>query len=241
MEYPLFFLAGVAGSWHCVGMCGGFACALGYDAQGRPATLMRQLTYNFGRVTTYCFIGGLAGYLAAGVSAGGVDALPTSGAQRILAITSGLLMVFIGLQFLGWLRRWHGPALFGLGGQFLTKALRDLLRAPGPAAPLAFGVFNGFLPCPLVYAFAAQAAATGGPLPGLLVMLAFGLGTFPAMLLMGGLGQWLGGGKRGPGSQGTVARWRRRGVDFAGAFIVLLGVITLARGVVPIDGHLHVQ
>jgi hypothetical protein len=118
----------------------------------------------------------------------------------------------------------------------MARALRDLLGAPGPAAPLAFGVFNGFLPCPLVYAFAAQAAGSGGALPGLLVMLAFGLGTFPAMLLMGGLGGWL----RHAGARSLPNyRWRQRGVAFAGAFIVLLGLITFARGVVPIGGHLH--
>ena len=240
IEYPLIFLAGLAGSWHCVGMCGGFACGLGSDARGGTATLVRHLTYNLGRVTTYCFIGGLVGFLAAGLCASGADAPPTSGAQRILAITSGLLMVFIGLQFLGWLRRFHGPPRLGFSGQFLARALRDLLRAPGPAAPLAFGVFNGFLPCPLVYAFAAQAAGSGGPLPGLLVMLVFGLGTFPTMLLMGGLGEWLRRGGRTPGGHGLLhLRWRQRGVAFAGAFIVLLGLITFARGVVPIGGHLH--
>lgn len=241
IEYPLIFLAGVAGSWHCVGMCGGFACALGSDPRGRAATLGRQLIYNLGRVTTYCFIGGLVGFLAAGLCTSGADAPPTSGAQRVLAITSGLLMVFIGLQFLGWFRRFAGPPRLGLGGQFLARALRDLLRAPGAAAPLAFGVFNGFLPCPLVYAFAAQAAGSGGALPGLLVMLAFGLGTFPAMLLMGGLGGWLGRVERAPGGRGILPlHWRQRGVAFAGAFIVLLGLITFARGVVPLGGHLHV-
>ena len=240
LEYPLTFLAGVAGSWHCVGMCGGFACALGSDPRGRAATLRRQLTYNLGRVTTYCFIGGLVGFLAAGLCASGADAPPTSGAQRILAIASGLLMVFIGLQFLGWLRGAHGSPGLGFGATALARGLRDLLRAPGPAAPLAFGVFNGFLPCPLVYAFAAQAAGSGGAWPGLLVMLAFGLGTFPAMLLMGGLGEWLRRGGRTSLAGGLPqARWRRRGVTVAGAFIVLLGLITFARGVVPIGGHLH--
>jgi uncharacterized protein len=240
IEYPLIFLAGVAGSWHCVGMCGGFACALGSDPRGRAATLVRQLTYNLGRVTTYCFIGGLVGFLAAGLGTSGADAPPTSGAQRILAIASGLLMVFIGLQFLGWFRHFAGPPGLGIGSQFLARSLRALLRAPGPAAPLAFGVFNGFLPCPLVYAFAAQAAGTGGALPGLLVMLAFGLGTFPAMLLMGGVGGWLRGEGRLPGGRGILnLRWRQRGVAFAGAFIVLLGLITFARGVVPIGGHMH--
>ena len=232
IEYPLIFVAGIAGSWHCVGMCGGFACALGSDPRGRGATLVRQLSYNLGRVTTYCFIGALVGFLAAGLCASGAGAPPTSGAQRVLAIASGLLMVCIGLQFLGWLRRRHGPPLHGFGAQFLAPALRDLLRAPGPAAPLAFGVLNGFLPCPLVYAFAAQAAGSGGALPGLLVMLAFGLGTFPAMLLMAGLGGWL---RR----VGGAWQWRRRGVDVAGALIVVLGLITFARGVVPIGVHLH--
>ena len=241
IEYPLIFLAGLAGSWHCVGMCGGFACALGSDPRGRSATLARQLTYNLGRVTTYCFIGGLVGFLAAGLCASGVDAPPTSGAQRILAIASGLLMVFIGLQFLGWFRRrFAGPPGLGFGSSVLTRGLRDLLRAPGPAAPLAFGVFNGFLPGPLVYAFAAQAAGSGGALPGLLVMLAFGLGTFPAMLLMGGLGGWLRQGGRS-GDRGILdLRWRQRGVAFAGAFIILLGLITFVRGVIPFGGHLHV-
>ena len=167
VEYPLIFLAGLAGSWHCVGMCGGFACVLGSDPRGRAATLVRQLTYNLGRVATYCFIGGTVGFLAAELCAGEAGAPPTSGAQRVLALASGLLMVFIGLQLLGWLRRRHGPPLQGFGGQFLAPALRDLLRAPGPGAPLAFGVFNGVLPCPLVYAFAAQAAGSGGALPGL--------------------------------------------------------------------------
>src|SRR3546814_9260711 len=99
---------------------------------------------------------------------------------------------------------------------FLLRSLRDLLRAPGLSPPLAFGVLNGFLPCPLVYAFAAQAAGSGGPLPGLLVMLTFGLGTFPAMLLMGGFGGWLRGRGRRAGNDGIAPRWRRRGADLAG-------------------------
>ena len=195
---------------------------------GAAATLVRQLIYNLGRVTTYCFIGALVGYLAAGsVRRASLARRRRPGRSALLAIASGLLMVGIGLQFLGWLRGRHGAPLHAFGVQFLAPGLRSLLRLPGPAAPLAFGVLNGFLPCPLVYAFAAQAAGSGGALPGLLVMLAFGLGTFPAMLLVAGLGDRLRG------------AWRRRGVDLAGALIVVLGLITLARGVVPISVHRH--
>jgi sulfite exporter TauE/SafE len=242
VEYPFIFLAGIAGSWHCVGMCGGFACALGSDPRSPAATLARQLTYNLGRVTTYCFLGGLVGFLAAGLCSSEAGTPPTSGVQRVLAITSGLLMVFIGLSLLGWFQRSYRPPRLGFGAQSLGRALRQLLRAPGPAMPLAFGVFNGFLPCPLVYAFLAQAAGSGGALPGLLVMLAFGLGTFPAMLLMGGLGAWVGsarGRAAWPFGEGAE-HWRRRGVDFAGAFIIVLGLITFLRGTAPLGVHPHV-
>lgn len=244
--YVLIFIAGIAGSMHCVGMCGGFACALGADARGSAASLRRHLTYNAGRVTTYCFLGALAGFLGAELVGHAGDESAITLAQRALAGVSGALMIFIGLQFLGYFRSATRSAP---GSSFLAAVFRDLLKAPGPAAPLAFGVANGFLPCPLVYAFAAQAAASDGALPGMLVMAAFGLGTFPAMLAMGGAGMWLRSGTLQPVSVsalkggGTVLQraqatnWRLNGVRVAGGFIVALGLITLARGLLPLALH----
>ena len=112
-----------------------------------------------------------------------------------------------------------------MGGTTLVASLRGLLNSPSRSATLAFGVFNGFLPCPLVYAFIAHAAASANSLSGMMTMVFFGLGTFPAMLLMGGVGQWV------------QPRWRQRGVWFAGGFILLLGLITLLRGLFPFTGH----
>jgi sulfite exporter TauE/SafE len=169
-------------------------------------------------------------------------------AQRLLAAVSGLLMIFIGLRFFGLSRRSSGV---DSGDNFLVSALRTLLKAPGAAAPLAFGVLNGFLPCPLVYAFAAQAAGSGGTMPGLVTMAAFGLGTFPAMLMMGGVGGWWRHGVRQarvhtvrvnfPQSRSTVIRfdWRQHSVRIAGGFIVVLGIITVARGLLPMTSHMH--
>ena len=65
--YLLIFAAGFAGSFHCIGMCGGFACALGRDPRGRRRPLERHLLYNMGRLTTYCFLGVIAGALGPGV------------------------------------------------------------------------------------------------------------------------------------------------------------------------------
>lgn len=253
-ELAFVFLAGAAGSMHCIGMCGGFVCGLGGDPKGRAATLQRHLIYNLGRVTSYCFIGAVVGHLGLLLVGHGGENSTASTAQRALAVLSGTLMVFIGLQFFGFFRH-ASRGLLGPGAQWLTQALRTLVKAPGVAAPLALGVLNGFLPCPLVYAFAAQAAASGGPLPGLQIMAAFGLGTFPTMLVMGGVGLWWRRGPRTPVAQPVHASflphppsssaavvpidWRVQGVRLAGGFIVTLGLITLARGLLPMSAHLH--
>lgn len=228
--YAVLFAAGFAGSFHCVGMCGGFACALGRDPRGHVASLLRQLIYNTGRLTTYCFLGALAGTLGQVICTPGGSTVSVLGgsldaAQRILASIAGLVMIAVALQFFGLLRHAKHPSVsFGL--DIFTRSLRGLLTAPGHAAPLAFGVFNGFLPCPLVYAFAAQAAGAANTLQGMLVMASFGLGTFPAMALMGSIGRLL------------ATAWRQRGVWLAGSLILLLGLITLARGVLPLGGHI---
>ncbi len=244
----LIFLAGLAGSAHCVGMCGGFACALGPDPRGVLATWIRHLSYQIGRITSYCFLGALAGQLGLWLVAGPGSAGWVDAAQRVLACVSGALVLLVGLQFLGLAR----PVMQGSVGalsQAMVRGLRSLVAAPGAGAPLALGVVNGFLPCPLVYAFVAQALAAGGAVSGLQVMVAFGLGTVPAMLAMGGLGVWWRrreppGGRvqiiRMPGATsaavGVGIEWRRHSMRLAGGLLMMLGLITLARGLWPAGG-----
>lgn len=221
LGYALIFVAGIAGSFHCIGMCGGFACALRGASRNRSDWLPQHFLYNCGRLATYAFLGVLAGAL--GESLHGELGL----AQRALSVLAGLLMVLMALQLFGFLGRRHNAN--GFVTQTVTLSLGTLIRAPHPAAPLALGVANGFLPCPLVYAFAVQAVAAGAPVPGLLTMVAFGLGTFPAMLLMGALGGWI------------DAAWRRRSVRLAALFILLLGIGTTLRGLLPAALHAHLH
>jgi uncharacterized protein len=228
--YLVAFVAGFAGSFHCIGMCGGFACGLGGDPRGRAATMLRHLVYNSGRLTTYCFLGALAGAVGQIVCTRQETTLTFLGgsvdvAERILAIVAGLLMITMALQFFGLLQAFHRLSV-GFGTSTLAMSLRSLMTARSRAAPLAFGVFNGFLPCPLVYAFAAEAASTGQALPGFLTMASFGLGTFPAMLMIGGVGRIL------------APAWRQHGVRLAGSCILLLGIITLGRGILPFGAHM---
>lgn len=218
MPYLALFAAGLVGSVHCAGMCGGLACAL--CCASERSRWRRQLLYNLGRVGTYVFLGAVAGLAGARVVHEG--AAWGSAPQRLLAVVSGGLLVVIALQFFGYrLGARLGAAAIVMEG--LAAGLRGVARSPRAAAPLALGVLNGFLPCPLVYAFLMQAAATAAMLPGMALMGAFGLGTFPAMLFMG-----VGGAALGP---------RLRRAHVAGTLLLALGLVTLARALLPVPYH----
>jgi hypothetical protein len=136
-------------------------------------------------------------------------------------VLAGSLMVVMALQLFGLFGLRPAPS-FGVGE--IAHALGALAATPNRAAPVALGVFNGFLPCPLVYAFLAQAAASGNAGSGVLTMIALGLGTFPAMLAMG----WMGITMR--------PTWRRAGVRLAGTVVLVFGLVTIARVFIPLDG-----
>ncbi len=153
-------LAGLAGSPHCVGMCGGFAAAVG----DRPAS---TLAWSLGRLSTYALLGA-----AAGATAGALP-LPTE---------LGLLLAFLMLL-------WFAASLAALPlprlpvpSRLLAVGARVLRRGDLPSR-YAFGLVTGLLPCGLVYAALSLAVATADPLAGALSMVAFGLGTLPALAL----------------------------------------------------------
>ena len=253
--FLIAMLAGFAGSFHCVGMCGGFACGLAQTCQGsKTALVLHSLLYNTGRVVTYAFIGALAGLVGRALIGGhahsvglapdfaiiGMEttaeglgkALPMPGghgmvlagevgwAQRGLSILAGVLMLIMACELFG-LRRSTTATWARLGGESFAKVFRTLLLSKRPSAALALGVANGFLPCPLVYAFAAAAVAAGTVVDAVLLMTAFGLGTFPAMAVMGAVGFLM---------TPLVRKW---GVRFAGAFVLMIGLVTILRGILP--------
>jgi sulfite exporter TauE/SafE len=220
--YLAVFLGGLAGSLHCIGMCGGFPLALGES--GQRGNLGRQLLYNFGRLNTLVFIGAASGLLGAAV----VSVGPVRTFERILAIVAGVFMIVVGLEVVGLLAQitQRGAAL---AQATVGRMLSGVIRSRSPMAPLALGVFNAFLPCQLIYAFAARAASTASASEGMLTMLFFGLGTIPAMLSLG--------------IARTLARpsVRAKLSLASGVLIIVFGVVTLLRGfdVLPHGEHVH--
>jgi sulfite exporter TauE/SafE len=213
--YVLLFTAGLASSLHCVGMCGPFAVAIA--GERRERTWVRSALYNAARVNTLTIVGAFCGAAGAVVVAAG----PLHGAERLLALIAGTLMLVVGLETLGLLTGISGRLIYPVQ-RGIGRMLGGTMRSQSLAAPIALGVFNAFLPCHLIYAFAARAAGTGSIGDGALTMLAFGLGTVPAMLTVGAVRRWL------PG--GAAARLSM----LSGALVLGFAVLTLSRAFAPL-------
>ncbi len=181
--------ASLLGSMHCVGMCGPLAIWASGAGDRVSASQMSLATtlYHLGRLATYALVGLLAGAAGQLVDVGG-QAL---GLQLMAARIVGGLMIVFGLLRLAQLLRQHRTPPQNFSGQapqpnWITRQLLKLrpvvFRLPVPMRGLVTGLLTAFLPCGWLYLFALVAAGTGSALMGSLVMMAFWLGSVPALV-----------------------------------------------------------
>lgn len=212
MEWFLILLGGLLGAGHCLGMCGGFVLTLGTRSGGLLANLTRQSLYALGRVFTYAVGGAVVGYCGWRLES---QLRTVVNLQAWLAMLAGLLLIVQGLLAAGIRFRTRTPAAHGCLGPALFGGLLGATR--GRSVFLA-GVVNGLLPCGLVYAYLSLAASAGNMFRGAAVMALFGLGTMPALILLGCGGTFLG------------LAFRRRLLTAAAWCVVLTGLLALVRG-----------
>lgn len=180
------FIAGVSGSLHCLAMCGGLAGALGMRARRRggsaPAALMHVSAYQFGRLLSY----GLAGAICGWFGSFARQLLDLAGLSLWLRVLAGILIMAMGLQIL--LRRSLLGVLERVGARFwsriapLARTVQGNTVGQDLGNAVLLGMLWGWLPCGLVYSMLVLGALGADPAQGAWVMLAFGLGTLPAML-----------------------------------------------------------
>lgn len=175
MEFLITALTlGFLGSLHCVGMCGPIALALPVVNNTRISRIMGIVFYNFGRVITYASFGVVFGLLG--------KSFVIAGYQQALSIALGviiLVLLFIPGRYLSNI---PGSGRFLKPASEIKGALARLFKTRSYSSLFTIGVLNGLLPCGLVYTGVAGAIAMADPVKGSLFMLAFGLGTIPAML-----------------------------------------------------------
>lgn len=188
MDYSLLltaFMTGLLGGTHCIGMCGGISAALSFalpaEMRTGPRLFGYQLAYNIGRLLTYGILGVMVGLLGQHLIA------PLAG-MMWLRLLAGLFMVAMGLYLAGW---WNGLArLERIGGgawRFMEPLRKHLFPVNHPLKAVLVGGAWGFLPCGLVYSALTLSLARSDAAMSGLMMVAFGLGTLPFLLLTGTL------------------------------------------------------
>ncbi len=208
-------LAGFFGSTHCVSMCGAIVVLFegGPPAEGELNLWLRRTLYNVGRLCFYMLLGGIA-------AAGGAVLTRTMGVSQgllLLRLLAAGLVIAIGLNLLfDWrLTRFLETAGAGLWRK-LSGLAKYVLPARTPGRALSVGFLWGALPCGLVYSAVAIAATSGSLAGGASIMLAFWLGTLPAMLAVGASAQQL-------------QRWKSHKAlrRLAGIVVILVGLAAL--------------
>lgn len=177
------FVMGAVGSLHCIGMCGPIAMALPMGNRHSSGRLVGGLLYNFGRITTYAWLGlilGLAG-----------DFLITPSIQRTVSVVFGVAILLY-LLLPSTLKNKVGKATPAKGLLLeLRQQLSKLLSTPTNSSLYGIGLLNGLLPCGMIYLALTTSFLTGSTINGSLFMAAFGLGTMPAMLTAVFFGSYL--------------------------------------------------
>lgn len=227
-QLAALFITGLLGGVHCAGMCGGVVAALSggpaQPGQAQPAWVL-QIVFNLSRIAMYALAGAAAGAV---FDSAGAFARVATGVMPLhlgLALFANLMLAGLGLYLLGVTR--HFAVLERAGGH-VWRAIRPVAQRCLPANTLpraiALGALWGWMPCGLVYSMLAIALVTGSATHGALVMLAFGLGTLPNLLLAGALMRWI--------NRHHAGGWMRQ---VAGASVLLLAMFGLAH-VAHLDG-----
>lgn len=175
------FLAGLLGGAHCVGMCGGIVAAMSFQNAGRQPIGI-HLGYSLGRIVSYGLAGAIAGLI--GSAAFLSDRLYP--VQHGLFVLAQVMLILLGLYLAGLNQLVRRLEDAGAGiWRRLQPLLGRLLPVRGPFQAVAAGALWGWLPCGLVYSVLVLALSSGSPWSGGLLLLAFGLGTLPNLMLMG--------------------------------------------------------
>ncbi len=202
---------GLAGSLHCVGMCGPIALSLPIGSRSALGKVRGVAVQNTGRLLAYALLGLAFGSFGRGLS--------LAGWHRWISIGAGILMMASVLI----------PALLGKLGAASAGIQRSLshlktlwfsrFKPSSDAGLFGYGLINGWLPCGLVYTAVLGSLTQASALNGAAFMLVFGAGTLPVLVSLAGLGSWV-----TPAALGKVRSLVPVAVLVIGALFILRGL-----------------
>lgn len=210
---PIIFSAlavGFFGSAHCIGMCGPIAIALPVSNSGTFNFIAGRILYNIGRIFTYSFLGALFGLLG--------SRIVIAGFQQFITIFLGVIILLVVLIPFKYKAKVTQHKLVQKITLPIKSGIGELFKQGTISSMFLIGVLNGFLPCGLVYIAIAGAIASGDAVSGMLYMILFGLGTFPAMFAATIFGKFIN------------LNIRRKLTKAVPVFAIVLAVLFILRG-----------
>jgi len=208
--FEIGFLMGLLGSVHCIGMCGPLMMALPISHKSNTQKMGALFLYHTGKLLSYAILGVLFGLFG--------SQLPVFGVQRNLSVVIGITML-IYVLYVFILKPKHiqfGP--FNIVYNFIIKWLSKLFKSKFVGSFLLIGILNGILPCGMIYLALSSAMATQNVIQGGLLMVFFGMGTVPALMMVAIGGQYMG------------FTFRKKIQKLLPVFIFSMGILLILRG-----------
>ena len=218
----IFLIGLVAASSSCIAITGGLllSAAAKFNeryASARPLARMRPVfLFLSGRIVSYTVLGGVLGIVGAALS-------PSPTVTAIIAIVAALYMLIMGLDMLHIAPSWL-KSLIPRMSKSLSHRIMDAEGKEHPIAPFGLGAATFFLPCGFTQALQLYALTTGSFGTGAITMLAFALGTAPALLALG----WASSSLKGKAGKFFL--------QFSGALVIVLGLWNIQNGLTVL-GH----
>ncbi len=179
LNFSAAFLVGLAGSVHCIGMCGGVVSAFSFATPKHANKEVYAFAYNTGRIFTYAVLGAFTGFLGSIISSANVTDIPILNYISILFLF--LLAFYISDV-------WKGLSHLEKVGSVIWRRIqpisKKLIPIKTPFHAFIYGSLWGFLPCGLIYSSLTWSLSSQSAWMGAGMMLAFGLGTLPALILI---------------------------------------------------------
>ena len=228
LSFLSVFVVGLFSGVHCLGMCGGIVGALTFGMT-EQASLKRKLglltLYNLGRISSYTLAGVMVGWIGAITT----QQFASHSLHQFLQTLSGVFMILMGLYLARW---WLILTKLEQAGGVLWRQVEPFARRfipiRGLHQALIVGLLWGWLPCGLVYSMLSMSLTSSSPVQGGLIMLSFGLGTLPNLMLMGLFAASL---------QKFMQHPLVRIV--AGILVIGMGCVLIYQAWVPADVHAH--
>jgi len=183
--FEIGFLMGLLGSIHCIGMCGPLVLALPMGSKTKVQEWGTLFLYHFGKMTSYGLLGIIFGLFG--------SQLPLLGVQENLSIVmGGAMIIYVLYVFVIKPKQKRVLMQFHFIQSFIINKLGILFKLQNDFAFYLIGFLNGLLPCGMVYLALTSALATQNFIHGGALMVFFGLGTMPALIMVSLGGKYFG-------------------------------------------------